>query len=72
MQKNRNLNIDIKCATTTDARQTLEEARESINSYKKKITELKLDLLFELDDEEVILNEFQTYKDQLQEILSFD
>ena len=32
---------------------------------------MKLDLLFELDDEEVILNEFQTYKDQLQEILSF-
>lgn len=66
-----NLNIDIKCASTTDAQETLEEARISINSYKKKITELKLDLLFELDDEEVILNEFQTYKDQLQEILSF-
>ncbi len=66
-----NLNIDIKCASTTDARQTLEEAKESINSYKKKITELKLDLLFELDDEEVILNEFQTYKDQLEGILSF-
>ena len=55
----------------TDARHTLEEARISINNYKKKITELKLDLLFELDNEEVILNEFQTYKDQLQEILSF-
>jgi len=66
-----NLNIDIKCATTTDAPQTLEEAKESINSLKKKITELKLDLLFELDDEEVILNEFQTYKDQLEGILSF-
>lgn len=66
-----NLNIDIKCATTTDAPQTLEEVKESINSLKKKITELKLDLLFELDDEEVILNEFQTYKDQLEGILSF-
>lgn len=66
-----NLNIDIKCASTTDARQTLEEAKDSINSLKKKITELKLDLLFELDDEEVILNEFQTYKDQLEGILSF-
>ena len=32
---------------------------------------MKLDLLFELDDEEVILNEFQTYKDQLEGILSF-
>tara|TARA_Y100000389_G_scaffold119641_1_gene116823 strand:- start:1703 stop:2587 length:885 start_codon:yes stop_codon:yes gene_type:complete len=66
-----NLNIDIKCATTTDAPQTLEEVKESINSLKKKITELKLDLLFELDDEEVILNEFQTYKNQLEGILSF-
>jgi hypothetical protein len=66
-----NLNIDIKCASTTDALQTLEEVKESINSLKKKITELKLDLLFELDDEEVILNEFQTYKDQLEGILSF-
>ena len=65
------LNIDIKCASTTDFQKTLEEARESINSYKRKITELKLDLLFELDDEEVILNEFQTYKDQLEEILTF-
>tara|TARA_B100000035_G_scaffold185907_1_gene158622 strand:+ start:1376 stop:2260 length:885 start_codon:yes stop_codon:yes gene_type:complete len=65
------LNIDIKCASTTDAQKTLDEARISINSFKRKITELKLDLLFELDDEEVILNEFQTYKDQLQEILEF-
>ena len=31
-----NLNIDIKCATTTDAPQTLEEVKESINSLKKK------------------------------------
>lgn len=65
------LNIDIKLASTTHINDTLEEARISINTYKRKITELKLDLLFELDNEEVILNEFQTYKDQLQEILSF-
>ena len=50
---------------------TIEEATTSINIFKKNITGLKLDLLFELDNEEVILNEFQNQKDQLENILSF-
>ncbi len=66
-----NLNIDIKTASTTNAVKTIEEARISINTLKKNITQLKLDLLFELDNEEVILNEFQNQKDELENILSF-
>lgn len=65
------LNINIKTASTTDALKTIEDATATINYYKRKITELKLDLLFELDNEEVILNEFQNQKDELQSILSF-
>ena len=66
-----NLNIDIKTASTTNVIKTIEEATTSINILKKNITGLKLDLLFELDNEEVILNEFQNQKDQLENILSF-
>jgi len=66
-----NLNINIKIASTTDALKTIEDATFSINRLKRQITELKLDLLFELDNEEVILNEFQTKKDELEKILSF-
>ena len=49
----------------------LENLKHDINERKRIITEYKLDLLFELDNEEVILNEFQTYKDQLEELLAF-
>lgn len=66
-----NLNIDIKTASTTNVIKTIEEATTSINILKKNITGLKLDLLFELDNEEVILNEFQNQKNELENILSF-
>ena len=36
------LNIDIKCASTTDAQKTLEEARISINSFIKKDNRIEI------------------------------
>ena len=49
----------------------LDHIRKEINLQKRIITEYKLDLLFDLDDEEVILNEFQTNKENLEKLLEY-
>jgi hypothetical protein len=64
-----NLNIKLQKPTTLNIPYELENAREQINKQKGVITEYKLDLLFGLDDEEVILQEFQTNKEILQQLL---
>ena len=64
------LNINIKPPTIIGITENLDNLKHDINQRKKIITEYKLDLLFELDDEEVILNEFQTNKDNLETMLS--
>ena len=43
--------------------------KERVHELKKELTEYKLDLLFNLRDEEVVLAEFRTIKDELTENL---
>ena len=64
-----NLSIKLHKPTTLDIPYELEKLKMQINIQKGTITEYKLDLLFDLDDEEVILQEFQTSKDNLQMML---
>tara|TARA_B100000035_G_scaffold315321_1_gene335227 strand:- start:636 stop:1514 length:879 start_codon:yes stop_codon:yes gene_type:complete len=66
-----NLNINIKPPTIIGITDNLENLKHDINERKRIITEYKLDLLFELDNEEVILNEFQTNKDELETLLTY-
>jgi hypothetical protein len=57
--------------TIVDIPAQLKYLRKEINLQKRIITEYKLDLLFDLDDEEVILNEFQTNKENLEKLLDY-
>ena len=66
-----NLRIKIKKPTVFHIPNQLEQLRKEIILQKRIITEYKLDLLFDLDDEEVILNEFQNNKENLEKILTF-
>jgi len=64
------LNIKLKKPTVIDIPVHLERLRKNINLQKRVITEYKLDLLFDLDDEQVILTEFQNKKVNLQKLLA--
>ena len=64
------LNIQIEKPTVIDMPDEIENLTKEINANKRTITEYKLDLLFDLDDEEVILAEFQHHKDSLEKLLS--
>jgi len=66
-----NLNINIKPPKIIGITDNLENLKHDINERKRIITEYKLDLLFELDNEEVILNEFQTNKGELETLLTY-
>ena len=66
-----NLNIKIVKPSVTNIPDQLEKLRVEINIQKRIITEYKLDLLFDLDDEEVILNEFQNNKQNLERLLEY-
>ena len=57
--------------TIIDMPKQLNDIRKEINLQKRIITEYKLDLLFDLDDEEVILTEFQSNKDNLEKLLEY-
>lgn len=62
---------NIEKPTIIDMPRQLKAIRKEINLQKRIITEYKLDLLFDLDEEEVILNEFQTNKANLEKLLGF-
>jgi hypothetical protein len=64
------LNIQIEKPTVINMPDEIENLTKAINEQKRTITEYKLDLLFDLDDEEVILAEFQNHKDNLEKLLS--
>ena len=64
------LNIQLVKPNIINLPQQIERLTDEINGQKQIITEYKLDLLFGLDDEEVILNEFQRNKDNLETMLS--
>ena len=66
-----NLNIEITKPSVTNIPEQLEQLRLEINLQKRIITEYKLDLLFDLDDEEVILTEFQNNKENLARLLEY-
>ena len=66
-----NLNIKVVKPSVTNIPDQLEQLRVEINLQKRIITEYKLDLLFDLDDEEVILNEFQNNKQNLERLLEY-
>jgi len=66
-----NLTIKLEKPTIIDIPAQLKYLRKEINLQKRIITEFKLDLLFDLDDEEVILNEFQTNKENLEKLLDY-
>ena len=66
-----NLNIQITKPSVTNIPDQLQQIRLEINLQKRIITEYKLDLLFDLDDEEVILNEFQNNKENLERLLEY-
>ena len=57
--------------TIIDIPRQLEDIRKEINLQKRIITEYKLDLLFDLDDEQVILTEFQSNKENLEKLLEY-
>tara|TARA_R110001592_G_scaffold90765_1_gene266469 strand:- start:1870 stop:2910 length:1041 start_codon:yes stop_codon:yes gene_type:complete len=66
-----NLSIKLEKPTIVDIPKQLNYLRRQISLQKRIITEYKLDLLFDLDDEEVILNEFQTNKENLEKLLDY-
>jgi hypothetical protein len=66
-----NLTIKLEKPTIIDIPNKLKYLRREIKLQKRIITEYKLDLLFDLDDEEVILNEFQTNKENLEKLLDY-
>ena len=71
MTEIKSLEDSIEKPTIVDMSSQLEAIRKEINLQKRIITEYKLDLLFDLDDEEVILNEFQTNKENLEKLLEY-
>ena len=66
-----NLSIKLEKPTIVDIPKQLNYLRRQISLQKRIITEYKLDLLFDLDDEEVILTEFQTNKENLEKLLDY-
>ena len=64
-----NLNIEIFMGESAYLPEYLDYYKERVLELKKELTEYKLDLLFNLRDEEVVLNEFRNIKEQLTENL---
>jgi len=64
-----NLNIEIYMGQSAYLPEYIEYYTDEVQQLKKELTEYKLDLLFNLRDEEVVLNEFRTIKEQLTENL---
>tara|TARA_B100000963_G_scaffold345796_1_gene350285 strand:+ start:902 stop:1963 length:1062 start_codon:yes stop_codon:yes gene_type:complete len=64
-----NLNIEIYLGESAYLPEYIDYYKERVQELKKELTEYKLDLLFNLRDEEVVLAEFRTIKDQLTENL---
>jgi len=64
------LHIEIKKPQYHDLQDNLDILEEKLYKIKQEITSLKLDLLFELQGEDIILNEFDTLKDSLQQTLN--
>ena len=64
-----NLNIEIYMGESAYLPDYIDYYKERVEELKKELTEYKLDLLFNLRDEEVVLTEFRTIKDQLTENL---
>lgn len=63
------LNIEIYMGQTAYLPEYIDYFKERVEELKKELTEYKLDLLFNLRDEEVVLTEFRTIKEQLTENL---
>ena len=64
------MHIEIKKPQYHDLQDNLDILEEKLYKIKQEITSLKLDLLFELQGEDIILNEFDTLKDSLQQTLN--
>ena len=64
-----NLNIEIYMGESAYLPEYIDYYKERVEELKKELTEYKLDLLFNLRDEEVVLTEFRTIKEQLTENL---
>jgi len=64
-----NLNIEIYMGESAYLPDYIDYYKERVEELKKELSEYKFDLLFNLRDEEVVLNEFKTIKEQLTENL---
>ena len=64
-----NLNIEIYMGESLYLPEYIDYYKERVLQLKREVSEYKYDLLFNLRDEEVVLNEFTTIKDQLAENL---
>ena len=64
-----NLNIEIYMGQSAYLPEYIDYYKERVEELKQELTEYKLDLLFNLRDEEVVLTEFRTIKEQLTENL---
>jgi len=64
-----NLNIEIYMGESAYLPEYIDYYKERVEELKKELTEYKLDLLFNLRDEEVVLTEFRSIKEQLTENL---
>lgn len=64
-----NLHIELQKPKYYNLSENLEIKNKQIESIKQDITAFKLDLLFGLQDEEVVLNEFDTLKEQMHQAL---
>ena len=64
-----NLNIEIYMGESAYIPEYLDYYTQRVEELKRDLTEYKLDLLFNLRDEEVVLSEFRTIKEQLTEAL---
>ena len=64
-----NLNIEIYMGETDYLPEQIDYYKSRVEELKKDLTEYKFDLLFDLRDEEVVLTEFRTIKDDLTEKL---
>ena len=64
-----NLNIEIYMGQSFHLPNYIDYYKERVLQLKRELSEYKYDLLFNLRDEEVVLTEFRTIKDQLAENL---
>ena len=62
------LHIELKEPEYFNMEETIEKGNSDIEALKQKIVEYKLDLLFGLEKEEVVLQEFNTLKGELDEL----